>query len=260
MISDRALGPRYRIIASIDPGAVTGMIALAVDAERPDIAQARLVGEALIKIGKLGDDRTTDDEDARIRNETGSLKVRALHLFEPVRRQLVAWRPSRVVIENPTDAMPVWGQNARGGAAAGASVLQIAQGTAGGRPGAAGKRRVGGASRGTIATLGVHLGLCVAAAIAYDPAVELVAYHVTTQPDKRRRKGHIGWMQGNGGRPMARERVLTEMGYLLRTLRARPHSGILPTPTAIGATPDENVLMALGVLNFHLQRERGRTG
>lgn len=239
MISSRALDPRFRIIASIDPGSVTGMIAIAVDAVKPDITQARLVGEALIKIGALGDE------------ETATLKRRTIGLFEPVRRQLVAWRPSRIVIENPTDAMPVWGQKQ---GADTRSVLDIATGKGG-----PAKRRVGGASRGTIATLGVHLGLCAAAAIAYDPDVPIFAYHVTTQPDKKRRKGHIGWMQGNNTRPMNRDRVLTEMGYLLRMLRSRPHSGILPKQSAITAEPDENVLMALGVLNFHLMRERGRT-
>lgn len=217
-ISAHALGPRYRIIASIDPGAITGMIAVAVDAVTLDLTQGRLVGEAVVKIGNLGD------------AEELQLKRRTLKLFEGVRRQLMAWKPTRVVIENPTDALATWG---------------------------AGKRTMG-ARRGTIAALGAHLGICAAAAIAIDPDIELVAYHVTSRRDGKNRRGHIGWMQGNAPRPMAHEQVAREMGYLLRTLRERPHSGILPRRSTIFATPDDNVLMALGVLNFHLQRERGR--
>jgi hypothetical protein len=246
-ISTRALDARYRIIASIDPGARTGMIAIAVDADRMDITQGRLVGEAVIDIGSF----------AASLDEPLQLKTRALKLFRPVVAQLAAWNPSRVVIENPTDAMPVWGQGKPSGGAGGASLLAIATGNAGPGNAGPGKRRVGGASRGTIATLGVHLGLCAAAAIAYRPDVELYAYHVTTQQAKKRKRGHVGWMQGNAPRPMSRDRVLEEMGYLLRTLRERPHSGILPKRSDIFAEPDENVLMALGVLNFHLARERG---
>ena len=82
---------------------------------------------------------------------------------------------------------------------------------------------------------------------------------MTTRRDGKNRRGHIGWMQGNGASPMSHEQIAREMGYLLRTLRERPHSGILPKRSSIFATPDDNVLMALGVLNFHLQRERGKT-
>lgn len=236
-IGGTAIESRWIVCAGIDPGARTGMIAIAVERDTLDITQGRLVGEAIVDIGSFGK-----------LDEPLHLKSRTLKLMKPISMQLARWNPARVVIENPTEAMPVWGQGQAAGVRGGdgRTVLQVAQGVA--KP----KARIAGASRGTIATLGVHLGICAAAIMVTNPEIELFAYHVTAQKEKKRKRGHVGWMRG-----MNRARVLMEMGYLLRTLRARPHGGILPTREAICAEPDENVLMALGVLNFHLQRERG---
>lgn len=236
-IGGDALASRWIVCAGIDPGARTGMIAIAVDRDTLDVTNGRLVGERIVDIGAFGK-----------LDEPLHLKRRTAGLFLPIWRAMKEWNPSRVVLENPTDALPVWGQKQTGGGRDTRTVLQIA--TGGGKP----KARIGGASRGTIATLGVHLGICAAAVLAYDPDVTLHAYHVSSQSAKKRKRAHVGWMAG-----MKRDHILDEMGYLLRTLRARPHAGILPKREAIFAEPDENVLMALGVLNFHLQRERGRT-
>jgi hypothetical protein len=220
--------PTYIRAVGIDPGSITGMIALAVPIDGPhplDFNHARLIGTAKIDVG-----------------DVRGAAARA-GLFSRVRSQLAAWRPSLVVLEEPFDALPTWGKG----------------------------KRTGGAARGTIFALGAHFGLCVAAAhdvgtIVHDlDRPHIAAYAVTSAREKtthttrgdRHKAERIGWMQRRESRIPSREHVLAVHRQIFRELQHRPHNGVLPTAAALRAVLDENITMALGVLLFHFDRERG---
>jgi hypothetical protein len=223
----------WTVYAGIDPGATSGLVAVAMPPGAHRLADARLVGFTTITTAKA---RKGDDDDA------GKPRRRA-QLFHRIREQLVAWRASVIVIEEPWDALASFGQ---------------------------GKRGKQGHGRGTLFSLGAHYGLVLAAAsdLAWD--VSIATYPVTSERRKERlvkkpgggmmmraKPERIGWMQRRNSKIPPHERVALECALLLRALKERPANGVLPSRADLSREEDDNVYMALGVLNFHLDRERG---
>lgn len=206
------------IYAGIDPGAVTGLVAIALPAGVFRVVDARLVGFAHVTAG-------TSTTESR-----ANVKAR---LFDRIRAQLDAWSVDVVVIEEPWDALPTF--NTRQG----------------------GANTSGGASRGTTFQVGVSFGLALAAASDTSRDVAIASYPVTSAPAKGRKPERIGWMQRRNGRCPEHERTAREQALQLRGLKERPLDGLLPSRAYLEREENDNVYMALGVLSFHLDRERG---
>lgn len=156
--------------------------------------------------------------------------VRA-RLFHKVRDQLGRWRVDVAVFEEPWDALPVFGAAKKG-------------------------LKGRGASRGTLFSLGASFGLALAAAADLPWPVAIITHPVTTESNPRK-KPRLGWMQRRNGRCPPHEQTANESAHVFRELRQRPHNGVLPTAAELAAEIDDNILMALGVLNFELDRRRG---
>lgn len=207
----------------IDPGGTTGLICLDVPDDY-DYTRARLVGIATA---------------APTTAHALTAPTQQASLFHRVRTHLQAFGPRLVVLEKPEDALPQ-GWHGRG-------------------------QKRGGlrASRESTFGLGTHYGLALAAASDLAHDCRVVAYPVTSrQPKPITRKGvvvgqrvfSLGWMQRREARPPKREHLLVGLHALYTILQTRPADGIL---RAKSPTPSDHVLMALGVLCFHCDRERG---
>jgi hypothetical protein len=213
----------WQRVVGIDPGTVTGMIAVLVPESTKRIGDARLIGAKSVTHGG-------STEGIGVTPQARSL------LFFTVRETLLRWKPDLVVIEEPWDAQPMWGRDSG---------------------------RTKGASRGTIFTLGSHFGLVLAAAASLPSAPRIASYPVTSHPPKRGRPGVLGWMQRRASRPPKGDVTRDECARLLRGLCARPATGAIADEDKISAyvervrEHEHDVLMALGVLTFHLDRERG---
>lgn len=140
-----------------------------------------------------------------------------LSLGDKIALQLDSWRPQLVVLEEPSDALPTWNVGGKGGRSAGT---------------------------GTVFGLGRAYGIALARVGLTTGVERIVSYNVTSS----RKKQRIGWMQGYQSRPPKREYVLRAADELLREIAA---------PTPLPDSIDENILMALGVLRWHCERERG---
>jgi hypothetical protein len=211
----------------IDPGGTTGLICIDLPDDL-DYAKARYVGSATITATK------TQELTAPL--QQGSI-------YQRVSTHLLTLSPRLIVLEKPEDALPNWvgkGQNKRG------------------------------QSREALFGLGTHYGLALAACVrlvGMPSDCRVVAYPVTSrQPKPIKRKGvvvgqrvfSLGWMQRRQSRPPKREHVLMALANEYRALRSRPFDGILRAKASTPELPPEHVLMALGVLLFHCDRERGK--
>jgi hypothetical protein len=226
------------ICCGIDPGGTTGLVAIALPANTYRLVDARLVGFAHVTAGSS----STESK--------ANVKAR---LFDKIRAQLRAWRAEIVVIEEPWDALPTWGTRLGSKADTSAlSVRQLAEGVQG-KPAARG----GGASRGTIFHLGAAYGLALAAAVDHPWDVTVVSYPMTSAPAKGRKPERVGWMQRRQPRPPSHTQTALECAMNLRALKSRPLDGVLPTPAQLATEENDNVYMALGVLSFWLDRQRG---
>lgn len=232
----------------IDPGAKTGLVAISLPDGSFRLDDALLVGFTTI--------------DAKKDGQPWERAGRRALLMGKIRAQLAKWNARAIVIEEPWDALPSWrprlgGQG--GGASAGGrgpapSLLAIATGQMGTGKGAGGGGV--GASRGTIFGLGAHFGYACAAAVDLPWETRVYTYPVTTQKPKRGRDGQLGWMQRRGAIPK-HDDVAMQCALKLRTLKEKPANGLLPSAADLAREEDDNVYMALGVLAFHLDRERG---
>lgn len=162
-------------------------------------------------------------------SSTESRAVVKARLFDRIRAQLTAWRATIIVIEEPWDALPAW----------------------------TGKRGVRVEGRGTAFAIGAAFGLALAAASDLPWETTIVSYPVTSAAAKGRRAERIGWMQRRQPRCPEHERTAREQALQLRGLKERPANGVLPTRADLEHEENDNVYMALGVLSFHLDRERG---
>jgi hypothetical protein len=210
---------------SVDPGGTTGLICLDV----PDdfaIERARLVGWATCT--------PTKSQDL-------TPPIQQASLFHRVRTNMLKWHPRLITLEKPEDALP--------------------QGWAG-----KGQKRGGPrASRETTFGLGTHYGLALAACSDLPYDVRVCSYPVTTrQPKPITRKGKVvgqrtfqlGWFQRREARPPKREHVLAQLAERFDEIANRPADGVLRSGKILA--PPAHVLMALGVLWFHCDRERGK--
>lgn len=208
--------------AGIDPGGTVGLVCLTVPStgsRAHDIDAARLVGVATATAtGAQGYTRA---------GARGTMLLR-------VRQQLIDWEVTHVALEEPSTL----GEYASG------------QGQ--------GKRRQ---AQDTGFYLGMHCGLALGAVVTMPWPVQVWSYPPTTS---RRLRGktvtdeQVGWMEGRSGKIPSRDTTLERMTYLFRALQQRPHDGVLPTLSEQRKAPNDHTLMALGVLNYHLLRERGR--
>lgn len=211
----------------IDPGQDIGLCAVAVAGDGThahDVERGRLIGHAV----------------ARAPRRKGHSNAAAkCEMFARVHRLLTDWGITDVVVEEPSE-VPTRAWVAASG------------------------QRVRGQSIGTVFWQGAHYGLCLAAARATASVVNVWSYPPNTP--KRRAKVErdtgelvLGWMQGHAAVATPRTTTLTAMRALLVQLKQRPEHGVLPTLDELRADVSEHERMALGVLAYHLNRERGRT-
>jgi hypothetical protein len=213
------------IIASIDPGAESGIVIVALSEKAQTIFRsvqsgrqsmysldhARLVATYVIKTLGAANGR--------------SASQRRAPLFEKMRQYFVQHDVDEVVIERPSDIILGGFKSA--------------------------KRKKAGEGIGTAFGLGNHFGLIEAAALDAD-VDRITCYQIRTHSNE------MGWMQRREKKCPARELTLQRARARMKDLAQRPYNGII-TPVTAGSTLDnENVLMALGVLEFHCDRERGR--
>lgn len=228
------------VYAGIDPGATTGLVAVALPPSVYQLNAARLVGFATVTAGSSSTE------------SRANVKAR---LFDRIRAQLKAWTVSVAVIEEPWDALPTWNTRTGGqGSGGGKSLLDLARGGGGDAKKGAGK---GGAARGTVFQVGVSFGLALAAASDLPWDVAIASYPVTSAPAKGRKPERIGWMQRRQSRCPEHTKTAIEQALQLRGLKERPLGGMLPSAADLAREENDNVYMALGVLSFHLDRQRG---
>lgn len=198
-------------ILSIDPGSHTGYVIVDFPiAPGLDIVRAQLVGSGVIYPPKP--------------NAEESLAERDVLMIIKISNVISDFRPSLVVLEEPSDAANYWGRESAATAMTENNVLAIARGDA---P----KQSKKGMARGTLFRLGVYYGLALGA-VAHAKNCDVVSYPV--QGTRQR----PGWM-GHGAR---RVNVLREMRFLYANLARKP---------VIDLKVSEHELMALGVLNYH---------
>lgn len=136
------------------------------------------------------------------------------------------WRPDLIVMEEPADVkVKTWQNAGRRGAGHGAAM---------------------------IFAVGRSYGVLLMAVAAYamirdERTVRLVSYPVTTTKQGRAR-GRLGWMQGRANLPTPREETLETARLFARAAGAPPGEITMPK-----GGNDEDVLMATGVLLYHLQ-------
>jgi hypothetical protein len=211
--------PDWLVWCGIDPGSPTGLVALAVPNTGPD--RFRIDRARFVGSASVSPSVSKSYTNAGAK---GTLLAR-------VRDRLLAWRVTNVVVEENS------GVRAGGGAAS-----------------------VGVQGAGTLFGQGVTFGLCVGAAVALPWPVKLWSYPPTTPPKSRRRtdlgEPVFGWQSGRGRIP-PRELTIARGRALIRAAKERPGNGVLPTAAELAREHNEHEAMAVGVLNYHLLRERG---
>lgn len=212
----------YANWAGIDPGGDTGVVVLRVAITGPDahdIQRARLV-----HVGTIAASSSVA--------LTGAARRRTM--VSRVREILYRHSVTHCVLEEPSTQTNSW----RGA-------------------------QEEGRATGSLFYLGAHFGLCLAATAYLPWECRVWAYPPTSPAKKKERREKdtgelvMGWMQGRATRPTPKSLTLHAMSALLTQLKQRPASGQLPTLEQIRQLHNEHERMALGVLNFHLQRERG---
>jgi hypothetical protein len=150
-----------------------------------------------------------------------------LALYDRCRAQLLSWGVVSVAIERPADALRGW--NAQG---------QRGQQT------------------GTAFAIGECYGMIAAAAWAAGCHVQDYAVSARAANEAKRQRERVGWMPrvttGRLSHTQGREVTLAQLHALSVELRQRPANGVLPGRAP--AVLDENIRMALGVVQFHLTR------
>lgn len=150
----------------------------------------------------------------------------ALTLYWHAAKIIKAWGAVVCAIERPADARPYWkGQDQKGH---------------------------GG---GTLFGIGEAYGMIAAAAAV--AGCRVYDYAVTSRAAKPGKPSRTGWMPttrtGNLTHVLQREELLVRLHLRSVALRARPANGMLSADRADNL--DQNILMALGVLLFHLSRQ-----
>jgi hypothetical protein len=208
-------------IASFDPGATTGMIIVALPDGNPAgvLSRQRIYSLDQARLVRVEIIKTQGAANNR------SASQRRAPLFEKTRQYLSAHHVDEVVIERPADIILGGFKSA--------------------------KRKKSGEATGTAFGLGNHFGLIEAAALDAD-VDRITCYQIRTHGSE------MGWMQRRASKTPAREQLLLAARARMQDLAKRPYDGILRSTSAGSDLDDENVLMALGVLEFHCDRERGR--
>lgn len=208
---------RLMICAGIDPASKTGMVALAVDADQPmNRLHWRWIDCATV---------------AKAHSEKRSAAMNRLALYHRGKAQLETWNARLAVIERPADM--------------------------GGFVAVRGGQKQRGQTTGTAFAIGESYGMLAAAAMEAGCMVH--DYPVTSRrADPSRDKAErIGWMPmvrtKNFTHVQQRAQTLDQLHDLSVELRERPFNGVLASDRTVRL--DENVLMALGVLRFHLNRQ-----
>jgi hypothetical protein len=211
--------PELQRWAGIDPGGTAGLICVAIPSSGP----RRLDIEAARLVG-IGQASATTAKGYTRAGARGTMLNR-------IRQQLIDWQVTHVAMEEPSNQTASW---------------KAAKGV--------------GRATGSLFYLGMHTGLALGAVITMPWPVHVWSYPPTT--DKRKRgpvdDEQVGWMQGRQPTIPKRELTLARMTSLYRLLQQRPLDGVLPTLSDMRANVSEHVLMALGVLNYHLLRETGK--
>jgi hypothetical protein len=187
--------------------------------DMPDGSLYRIVDARLVGFAVVSAGTSTTDSRANVK----------ARLFHRIRAQLDAWNADVVVIEEPWDALPSW----------------------------TGKKGIRQEGRGTAFAIGAAYGLALAAASDLPWDTVIASYPVTSAAAKARRPERVGWMQRRQPRCPEHDRTAREQALQLRDLKTRPANGLLPTRADLEHEENDNVYMALGVLSFHLDRERG---
>jgi hypothetical protein len=219
------------IVASIDPGATSGIVIVALPEKDQTIF--RSVGIARQSMYNLDDARLVRADVIKTlgKAQERSASARRRPLLVETRQMLDAYHVNEVVIERPADII-------LGGFRSD-------------------KRSKGGEAQDTAFGIGNHFGLLEAAALDARFVERVHCYQIRSH---KVRGGEfvIGWMQRREKKCPPRENTLMHATARMRDLVKHPYDGILRKAGPGSVYEDENVLMALGVLAFHCDRERGR--
>jgi hypothetical protein len=205
------------VVVGIDPAATAGLVALSVLADRPGYEDAwRWVAHAVIHA-------SASTKTTKIENKL-TLAGKCVSFLNTVRAAYIA-------IERPAD------MEAR-------VFIPGGQGQA---------QRVN--AMGTSFAIGEAFGILATA--AHMSGLRVYAYPVTSRKASAKHDERVGWMPtvrtGNFSHVMKRENLLSLLQSRAYAVRDRAHLGrVYDRPNE---TLDVNVLMAFGVLNFHLSRQ-----
>lgn len=217
MIHDDGV-PMVKRWAGIDPGTDVGLVGVAVPARG---AWAHHTEHARL----IGYARVTASSSKSYTRagRRGSMLLR-------VRERLIEWRVTDIVLEEPSTHTNSWAKSDGGRTVA----------------------------TGTLFGLGAHFGLCLGAAITMPWETRVWSYPPTTSKKARAATEtdyeRLGWMQARAPKPTQKAKTLKDMRHIFDGIFDRPADGVF---RAMDREPSEHELMALGVLNFHLMRERG---
>lgn len=206
-------------VAGIDPASTTGLVCLSVDANRPHDG-SRWLWVASRTIAASARSQATKTENK-------------LALFDHARAWLHVHGVAHAVLERPADNIPR-GWKGKGQNKAGAQSAEVGF------------------------AIGEAFGMLASAARAAGCA-RVFSYPATSAKEKPgKRKARVGWMPmthtGRLVHVQAREKTLARLQQIANDIMAQPYGGVLlPIPPQL----DENVLMAFGVLSFHLSRQPG---
>ena len=222
-----------KIIAAIDPGSVAGIVIVALSEATPVERTFASNQQSLLRDAMYSLDRARLVHAGTIavsgKAQGRSVSERRSPLFTRTRDLLRLHRVTDVVIERPADII-------LGGFKSD-------------------KRGKGGEAQDTAFGIGNHFGLLEAAAL--DVNARISCYQIRSH---KVRGGEyvIGWMQRRETKCPPRERILLVTRAMMRELMRRPYDGVIRKGGPDSESENENVLMALGVLMFHCDRERGR--
>lgn len=216
-VSEKTLSAAGTMICiGIDPGSVAGLVALAVDEERPgDAERWRWVGSEVLSA-------TSKTHATKVENK--------LTLYWTAAKIIKAWGAVTCAIERPADM-------------AGSFISER------------GGQKQRGQRTTTAFAIGETYGmLAAAAAVAGCRVYDFAVSSRAAKPGKPERVGWMKTVRTGGLTHVQRRAdTLDEMHILSLALRARPANGVLTADR--GEQLDENVLMALGVLRFWLSRQ-----
>lgn len=211
---DRAL--TRAVYVGVDPAATTGLIAVSVDADEPqNTYRWRYVDAAVIK--------KTDKAGLTKMENKLALYDRARHFIDTAGARYA-------VLERPSDNVPRgWGGK--------------------------GQNKTGVQSTEVGFTIGESVGILAAAAYALHCRV--ITYPATSSRGRKGKKPRVGWMPmvqtGRLVHVQKREITLAWLAGRVRELAQHPINGMIDNTEDFARTlNNENVLMAFGVLQFHL--------